>query len=68
MLQAPMIMEEHKEGVEPREEGQWVGETKNHVLWATSFPLFFFLFFLVAVLINEKLKDPESPDPRTARP
>lgn len=38
-------------------ERQW--EEPNHVLWATS--------FLSGVCIN-KLKDPESPDPRTARP
>jgi hypothetical protein len=67
MLQAPMIMEEkHKGGVEPREEQcQWVGETKSCLV---GYKYIFFNFFEVVVLINEKLKDPESPDPRTARP
>jgi hypothetical protein len=67
MLQAPMIMENKTQGgVQPRE-GQWVGETKSYLVMGYMF-FFFFFFFEVEVLINKKLKDPESPDPRTARP
>jgi hypothetical protein len=42
---------------------------RNQIISCYGLHVFFFLFFFeVEVLINKKLKDPESPDPRTARP